>query len=92
MKTSFINKNVSKSSTVFNQMQHKKTASIVGIFSTSSLVTFFRLLTYFCCEHNVRRFARVDCHRVYTRQAKLVFVSKFWQYVYICHFKRLKIR
>ena len=40
---------------MFNQVHNKKTASIVGIFATS------RLVTHFCSGHNVRRFARGDC-------------------------------
>ena len=40
--------------TVLNQIHHKKTANIVGIVAISHLVTFSRLATHFCCEHNVR--------------------------------------
>ena len=50
--------------TVFYQTHYKKTANIVGIFSTSYLVTLFRLVTHYCCGHNGRRFARGDCNAV----------------------------
>ena len=40
-------------------MDSKKTAN-VGIFATSRLVTFSRVVTHFCCGHNVCRFARGD--------------------------------
>ena len=44
-------------------MFYQKTANIVAIFPTS------RLVTHFCCGHNVRRFARGDCIK------KLMFVK-----------------
>ena len=50
-------------------MFYQKTANIVAIFPTSRLVTFSRLVTHFCCGHNVRRFARGDCIK------KLMFVK-----------------
>ena len=42
-------------------MQYKKAANTVGIFATSCEVTFSRLVTKFCCGHNVRRIAKGDC-------------------------------
>ena len=51
MKTIFVNKKKLLQS-VPNQMHCKKTANILSIFATS------RLVTHFCCGHNVRRFAR----------------------------------
>ena len=46
---------------VFNQIHYKKTAKIVGVLSTSRLLTFSHLSTHFCCIYNLHRLARGQC-------------------------------
>ena len=56
MKTISVNKKSRKvSKLIYSNGIITITANILGILVTS------RLITHFCCEHNVRRFARGDC-------------------------------
>ena len=41
-------------------MHYKKAANIVVVFATLLLVTFYSLVSYVWCGHNVRRFWRSE--------------------------------
>ena len=71
---------------VLNQVHYKKTANIVGIFATSRLVTFFCLITYFCCRHNVRIFVRSDLFIVFFSQFIQFFFKQTYKTTSFLHF------